>query len=307
MATQAQVVGRRPPGRLIKVTLKGLAFISPWLLGYIAFTVYPILSSLYYSLTLYDIVRPARFVGLANYRDLLFRDELFRTVIANTLFLVFVGVPAGLLGAFLLASLLNNKMKLRPVFRTIFFMPSLVPAVASAEVWRWVYNTNYGVINAVLKSMHLRVIPFLSSITLVKPSLILIHVWSQGSAMVIFLAALQDVPRTLYDAARVDGANALQRFWHITIPMCTPAILFVLLTGMIGMFQYFTMGWLLTAGGPSQATEFYSIYLYRCAFMQFKMGYACALAWILFVIVVGVTVLVFRSSARWVYYAGGGH
>jgi multiple sugar transport system permease protein len=283
----------------------GLLFVSPWLLGYLVFTVYPVVASLYYSLTQYDIVRPARFVGLTNYIELITQDELFHKVLGNTLFLVAIGVPAGVATAFLLASLLNTRLKWRPVFRTIFFLPALVPVVASAEIWRWVFNTNWGLINAVLKSLGLRVIPFLSSITLAKPSLVLIYMWSQGTAIVIFLAALQDVPRSLYDAALVDGADALQRFRHVTVPMCTPAILFVLLTGMIGMFQYFAMGWILTQGGPNSATEFFSMYLYRNAFTFFKMGYASALAWILFLIVISITVVIFRSSARWVYYAGG--
>ena len=285
--------------------LKGLAFISPWLVGFLAFTIYPILASAYYSTTRYDVLRPARFVGLENYVELFAKDEIFWTVVVNTLYLVVVGVPAGLITAFLLATLLNREMKGRPVFRTIFFIPALVPAVASAEVWRWVYNTNFGVINSVLKSMGLAVIPFLSSVTLAKPSLILIHMWAQGTAIVIFLAALQDVPRSLYDAALVDGANPFQRFLHITIPMTTPSILFVSLTGMIGMFQYFTQGWLLTEGGPNQATEFYSLYLYRNAFQFFKMGYASALAWILFIVILIFTLLIFRTSDRWVYYAGG--
>ena len=169
-----------------------------------------------------------------------------------------------------------------------------------------VYNTNYGVINSVLKGMELPVIPFISSVVWAKPSLVLIHLWAQGTAIVIFLAALQDVPRSLYDAALVDGANAWQRFRNVTIPLCTPAILFVGLTGMIGMFQYFTLGWLLTNGGPNEATEFYSLYLYRNAFQYFKMGYASALAWILFLVILGFSVVIFRSSDRWVYYAGEG-
>ena len=159
-------------------------------------------------------------------------------------------------------------------------------------------------INSVIKSWGWAVIPFISSMELAKPSLILIHVWAQGTAIVIFLAALQDVPSSLMDAAEVDGANALQRFWHVTIPICTPAILFVMLTSMIGMFQYFTLGWLLTQGGPNNSTEFFSLYLYRNAFQFFKMGYASAQAWILFIIILAFTLLIFRSSARWVYYAG---
>ncbi|MEM7132640.1 MAG: sugar ABC transporter permease [Chloroflexota bacterium] len=285
---------------------KGMAFISPWIIGFIAFTLYPLFASAYYSLTRYDVIRPARFIGVENYVELFVGDEIFWTVVWNTLYLVLVGVPLGLVVAFLMANLLNNDMQGRPFFRTIFFIPVLVPAVASAEVWRWVYNTNYGVINSFLKGMELPVIPFISSMALAKPSLVLIHIWAQGTAIVIFLAALQDVPRSLYDAALVDGANGWQRFWNITVPMCTPAILFIGLTGMIGMFQYFTLGWLLTAGGPNEATEFYSIYLYRNAFQYFKMGYASALAWILFMVILIFTLIIFRSSDRWVYYAGEG-
>ena len=283
---------------------QGLLFASPWVLGFLAFTAYPMVASLYYSLTSYDVLRPPRFIGLENFRFMLFSDSLFRIVLGNTVWFVVVGVPSGLVIAFLLANLLNTDMKGRPVFRTIFYLPAILPAVASAEVWRWVYNPRYGLINSVLKSWGLATIPWLSSPALAKPSLVIIHCWAQGTAIVIFLAALQDVPRTLYDAAVVDGANGWNRFWHVTVPMCTPSILFVAITGLIGMFQYFTLGWLLTQGGPNNATEFYSMYLYRNAFRYFKMGYASALAWGLFVIVVSCTIALMRSSARWVYYGG---
>jgi multiple sugar transport system permease protein len=283
---------------------KGVLFASPWIVGFAIWTIYPILASLYYSFTRYDAVRPPRFIGLVNYVDMVVNDEVFRVVLGNTLYFVVIGVPAGLVTAFLLAALLNNDFKFRPFFRTVFFLPSIVPAIASAEVWRWVYNPRYGLINATLKSMGMTTIPWLSSPFLAKPSLIIIHMWAQGTAVVIFLAALQDVSRALYDAALVDGANGWQRFWHVTVPMCTPAILFVSLTGLIGMFQYFTLGWLLTQGAPNNTTEFYSMYLYRNAFRYFKMGYASALAWFLFLIIVAFTVVIFRSSARWVYYGG---
>ena len=242
---------------------KGYAFISPWIVGFSLFTIYPVFASLYYSFTRYDIIRKPRWIGLENYVELMTRDELFMRVMGNTIYFVILGVPAGIIVAFLLAALLNNKLKFRPIFRTLFFLPTLVPAAASAEVWRWVFNSNWGVINSWIKSMGLPVIPFLSSPALAKPSLILIHCWGQGTAMVIFLAALQDVPQSLYDAARVDGANGWHQFWRVTVPMTTPAILFVLVTGLIGMFQYFAMGWLLTAGGPNYSTEFFSMYLYR--------------------------------------------
>jgi len=284
--------------------LNGVLFASPWIIGFFAWTVYPVGASLYYSFMRYDIMRPPRFIGLTNYIDMLFNDELFRTVIGNTFYFVALGVPLGLMTAFALAALLNNDIKLRPFFRTIFFLPSIVPAIASAEVWRWVYNPQWGLINSTLRSWGLTTIPWLSSPDLAKLSLIIIQCWAQGTAIVIFLAALQDVPRSLYDAALVDGANRRQRFWNVTIPMCSPSILFVALTSLIGTFQYFTLGWLLTQGDPNSSTEFYSIYLYRNAFRFFKMGYASAMAWLLFLIVIALTLLIFRSSARWVYYGG---
>jgi multiple sugar transport system permease protein len=283
--------------------VKGLLFISPWLAGFLLFTIYPILASAYYSLTRYDIVRAPKFVGLSNYAAL-FSDTIFKTVLGNTFYLVIIGVPVGLVTAYLLANLLNLDIKFRSVFRTIFFIPSIVPAVAAAMVWLWIYNPRFGLINSFLASQGLRAIPWLSSPDLAKPSLIIIQAWAQGSAIVIFLAALQDVPRTLYDAAIVDGANWFQRFRHVTIPMTTPSILFILLMGLINTFQTFTLTWLLTEGGPNKATEFYGIYLYRNAFVFFKMGYASALAWLLFLIVVAFTVVVLRTSARWVYYGG---
>jgi multiple sugar transport system permease protein len=283
---------------------KGLLFISPWLLGFASFTIYPLLSSFYYSFTQYDVLRPAKFIGLGNYKEIFLNDNLFRIVLGNTLYFVLIGVPAGFITAFLLANLLNTNIWGRSIFRTIFFLPAITPAVASVMVWLWIYNTQFGLINNILVANGMQVIPWLSSPALAKPALIIMQCWAQGTAIVIFLAALQDVPQSLYEAALVDGANALQRFWHVTIPMCTPAMLFVLLTGLIFTFQSFTLPWLLTKGGPNNATELYSVYLYRNAFIFFKMGYASALAWLLFLIIVVFAIAVFRSSARWVYYRG---
>ncbi len=282
----------------------GALFASPWIIGFLLWTVFPILASAYYSLTQYDVVRPPVYVGLGNYAELLFKDSIFRTVIANTVYLVVVGVPVGVATAYLVAFLLNRDMKFRAVFRTAMFLPAIVPAVAVAEVWRWVLNPSYGLINSVLKGMNMATVPFLSSPALAKPTLVAIGAWGQGFSILIFLAALQDVPRSLYDAAIVDGASPWRRFIHVTIPMCTPSILYVALMGMIGTFQYFTLGYILTNGGPNKSTEFLGIYLYRNAFAFFKMGYASAIAWLLFVIIVVLTFLIFRSSARWVYYGG---
>jgi multiple sugar transport system permease protein len=293
-------LNRQEVGRIVT----GLLFVSPWIIGFLAFTIYPMGASFYYSLTHYDVIRPAKFVGLDNYREMLLSDDMFRTVLGNTLWFVVVSVPTAFVTAFLLAVLLNQKIRFRPFFRTLFFLPSITPAVASVMVWLWIYNTQFGLINGILIGLGMKVIPWLSSPALAKPSLVIVRCWTQGTAIVIFLAALQDVPRALYDAALVDGANALQRFWNVTIPMVTPVMLFILLTGLISTFQSFLFPWLLTQGGPNNATEFYSVYLYRSAFRHFKMGYASALGWLLLLIIVAFTIVLFRTSARWVYYGG---
>jgi multiple sugar transport system permease protein len=281
----------------------GLLFISPWLLGFLAFTLYPLGSSLYYSLTRYDLMRPAVFIGLDNYTALP-TDSDFKLVLVNTFWWVGFSSPAGVISAFIMATLLNTEILGRSVFRAIFFFPSIVPAFVTAIVWQFLLNVQYGAINSTLISLGLKTIPFLSDPKIVKPSLLLIHMWAQGGAMVIFLATLQDVPRSLYEAAVIDGAGALRKWWSITIPLCSPVIFFNLVMAFIGGFQTFTLPWLLTAGGPNRATEFYAINLYRNAFSFMRMGKACALAWILFVIIVTFTAILFRSTGRWVYYEG---
>ena len=282
--------------------LRGLFFVSPWIIGFLVFTLYPLLASAFYSLTDYDVLRPPKFVGLANYLQIFLKDDLFRLALFNTLYFVLIGVPAAFVTSFLFASLLNREMWGRSIYRTLFFLPSITPVVASVMVWLWIYNTEFGLINGILAANHLPVIPWLSSTKLAKPSLIIVQCWGEGASIVIFLAALRDVPRELYEAALVDGAGILRRFLNITIPMCTPVMLFVLLTGLIGTFQSFTLPWLLTRGGPNFSTELYSVYLYRNAFVSFKMGYASALAWLLFIIIAIFSVIVFTTSARWVYY-----
>lgn len=300
VATNRRTSGTRELGK----TLKGLLYVSPWIIGFLCFTLYPLISSFYYSFTRYDVLRPPKFIGFQNYIDIFFKDELFRTVLFNTIYFVFIGVPAAFITAFLLANLLNTDIWGRSIYRTIFFLPAITPAVASVMVWLWIYNTQYGLINSFLIARGMEAIPWLTSPPLAKPALIIMQCWATGTAIVIFLAALQDVPRALYDAALVDGASIFRRFWHVTIPMCTPSMLFVLLTGLIFTFQSFTLPWLLTRGGPNNATELYSVYLYRNAFVFFKMGYASALAWLLFLIIVVVSITIFRTSASWVYYRG---
>lgn len=287
-----------------KNLLWGLFFISPWILGFLLFTLYPLVASGYFSLTRYDLIREPVFLGFDNYVKLFLEDPHFWNVMYNTVFFVGFSVPLGIAMAFGIATLLNAKIIGRSFFRGIIYIPSIVPAVCSAMVWLFLLNIQYGAINAFLVSIGFKAVPFLSNPTLAKPSLVVVSMWTQGAAVVIFLAALQEVPRSLYEAATVDGANAWQKFRNVTIPMTTPVILFNLIMGFIGAFQEFTVPWLLTQGGPMNATEFYAIHLYRNAFIYLRMGKASALAWILFLIIVIFTIILFSTSARWVYYGG---
>jgi len=299
-------MNRRKISRTVKrKILLGLIFISPWLIGFVLFTIYPLISSMYYSLTNYDLLRPPLFVGLENYREIFTQDSVFRVVTANTLYYVGIGGPISVLMAYLLAFLLNQKIKGRAAFRALFFFPAIVPSVVIALIWSFLLNTQYGAINGVLQSLEMPVIRFLSNPGLAKPSLIMINAWSSGTAMVIFLAALQNVPREYYEAAIVDGANAWHKFWFITIPMTSPVILYNLIIAFIWGFQDFTLPMLLTGGGPNQSTLFYTMYLYNNAFLFLRMGKASALAWILFLVIVLFTFILFRTSGRWVFYSSG--
>ena len=260
-----------------KSLITGLLFVSPWIIGFLVWTAYPVLSSIYYSFFRYDLITEPVFLGLGNYVEIFTDDPRFWKVVRNTLFYVGFSVPLGVISAFLIANLLNAKIAGRSFFRAIFYIPAIVPAICVAMVWLFIYNVQYGVINSTLKALELPVIPFLSNPDLAKPSLIVIHIWAQGTAVVIFLAALQDVPRSLYEAATVDGANAWHKFSKITIPMTSPIILYTAVLGLIGGFQIFLLPYLLTNGGPMASTEFYAMHLYRNAFELFRMGKASAL------------------------------
>ena len=283
----------------------GLLFASPWLLGFLLWTVYPMISSIFFSFTRYDLLRPPVYIGLQNYKEIFFTDPRIGNVVKNTLFYVFLSVPLSTLTALLVAMLLNNKMQGRPFFRAIFFFPSIIPITVIAMMWGFLLNPQFGAINAFLKSLSLPIIPFLSNPDLAKPTLIMINMWASGYAMVLYLASLQDVPRELYEAAIVDGANAFSKFWYITIPLISPVVLFNLVTGFIGAFQDFSLPWLMTGGGPNEATEFYALHLFRNAFRFLRMGKASAMAWLMFIVIIAFTALLFKTSARWVYYGSG--
>ncbi|MBU6334133.1 MAG: sugar ABC transporter permease [Chloroflexi bacterium] len=286
--------------------ITGLLFISPWLIGFLALTIYPLIYSFYVSLTRYDLLRPPVFIGMANYVELFTKDAQFWKVVYNTIFYVIFSVPLSLGFSFLVANLLNARIVGRSFFRAVMYIPAIVPGICTAMVWLFLLNIQYGAINGLLQSFGLPSVPFLSNPDLAKPSLIMVAVWATGNAVVVFLAGLQDVPRSLYEAATVDGANGWQQFRNITIPMSTPVILYNLVIGFIGAFQEFTSAYLIFGvnGGPLNSALLYSPFLYQNAFQYLRMGKASALAWLLFIVVVIGTMMLFRSSARWVYYGG---
>ncbi len=285
--------------------LVGLSFISPWIIGFLAFQVYPLFASLYYSFTFFPILGTPRFIGLANYENLL-ADPRFLTSLGNTAYYALFAVPLGIIVGILLALLLNTKTRARPVFRTIFYLPSILPVVATAIVWQWMFNPRAGIINYLLNAIGINGPGWLGSPEWAKPALIIMSLWGVGSAVLIYLAALQDVPRELVEAAQLDGAGRVQQFWNVTIPMISPVILFNLITGLIGASQYFTQAYVMTGGSgrPADSTLMMSIYLWQTAFNYFKIGYASAQAWVLFVIILVLTLLFFRLSGRFVYYSG---
>lgn len=294
---------RRRRGGEARHIVTGLLFISPWLLGFLIFTLYPVIASFYLSFTDYRVLAPPRWVGLANYRELIADTDYFWPSLANTAFLL-LEVPISLALGVGLAMLLNQKLKGMAIYRTIIYLPSIVPAVASSMLWLWVLNPENGLMNAGLRALHIPGPPWLSSPLWSKPAMILMDLWGVGGGMVIYLAALQGVPAQLYEAAALDGANAWHRLRYITLPSISPVIFFNLIMGVIGTFQYFTQTFVMTKGGPDNSTLFYALYLYQNAFEYFRMGTACAMAWILFFVTLAATVVVFKSSARWVYYEG---
>jgi len=284
--------------------LLGLAFASPWLVGFVIFTVYPIVASFYYSFTYYDTLSAPAWVGLQNYIRLFTDDPLFWTSLKNTLYMVVFALPASLVAGLALALLLNQKLRGMSIYRTIFYIPSIVPVVASSVLWMWLLNPQIGLVNRLLGMVGLSGPGWLTDPSWSKPALILMGLWGVGGSMIIYLAGLQDVPLELYEAAEIDGAGTIAKFRNVTLPMLSPVIFFNLVMGMIGTFQYFTQVYVMTQGGPQDSTTFYALHLFNKAFLDMQFGYASAMAWILFGITVLATALVFKTSARWVYYPG---
>lgn len=289
--------------------IAGWLWTSPWLLGFFLFVFGPMVASLYLSFTKYAIGGTPQFIGLDNFvRALSGKDDLFWPSMGRTVEYAMVMVPIGIGLSLLAATLLNQGLKGTAIYRTLFFLPSLTPVVAAAVIWRWLYQPDFGAINWLLWEMGVDEGPrWLTTPATALPSLMLIGLWTTvgGGAMVIFLAGLQSVPRELHDAAAIDGANAWQRFRNVTLPLITPTIFFNLVIGIIAALKVFALAVLATQGGPNYATWFFNLHLYNTAFQFFEMGYASALAWIFFLLVVSLTYLNVRWSRNWVHYEGG--
>ena len=302
IATSIMDTARR---RRIQRTLAGYFFISPGLLGLALFLVGPLIYSFWLSLTEWDIISPPVFVGLENFRTAFLDDKLFWVSLYVTVRYTLVAVPLTLLAALAAALLLDLNLLGISGFRAIYYLPAMTPAVASVVLWRWIFNSEFGLLNYILDFVGLPKVEWLISADVVMYSFWIMALWSIGPMMIIFLAGLHGVPRTLYEAAEVDGANAWRKLWAVTIPQLSPVILFNLVIGLINTFQVFTTGYLLTAGGPKNATLFYVLYTYRNAFEWLKMGYAASLSWVLFAIVMVMTLFIFRSLGRAVHYEAG--
>lgn len=281
----------------------GLLFTAPYVLGVVLLWMGPMLYSLFLVTQNWNLITAPEFVGLQNFERML-RDPLVRKALSNTAFYTFLGVPLQLATAFSLALLLNQDIKGQSVFRTIYYLPSITPAVASAVVWVQILNPQWGVLNEILRLFGIAPIKWLFDPTWVKPAFILMSLWSVGPGMIIFLAGLQSVPKEVIEAAQIDGANTWRRFWNVTVPVISPVVFFNLVMGIIGSFQVFTAAFIMTDGGPQNATLFMVLWIYRNAFELFKMGYAATLAWALFLIIMVFTVLQFSVANRWVYYEG---
>ncbi len=280
----------------------GFLFILPWFLGFLLFTAGPMLSSLFLSLHKYDLVE-RKFVGFENYRRLFHSDPLFWKALSNTLLYAIFSVPLGIAGSLAIALLLNQNVRGVKLFRTLFYLPSLVPSVASALLWQWIFNADNGILNQGLGFLGLPNIQWLQDERYALSAFVLMSLWGVGGQrMIIFLAGLQSIPESYYEAARLDGAGTWRQFRNITLPLLSPVMFFNVVLGLIGSFQVFTSAYVMTAGGPNNATLFYALYIFRNAFEFFKMGKACALAWTLALILFAITAVQFAVSKRWVHY-----
>lgn len=283
----------------------GWLFAAPWLLGLVAFTLAPIVMSFVISLSDWNMLAPPEFVGLRNYVKMLTDDPVVYKSLRVTLVYSFMSVGMQLFVGFWLAVLLNRKLRGIAVFKTLYYLPSILSGVAVSMLWFWLFNVDFGLLNHVLGLVGLGPVHWLTDARTVLFSLALMSLWGVGRSMIINLAGLQSIPSVLYEAARIDGAGMIRRHLLITVPMMTPVIFLNLVLGLIGSFQTFTNAYLMTNGGPDKESLFLMLYIYFRAFQDFQLGYASALSWLLFVVVCAITIVIFRTGRRWVYYEAG--
>ncbi len=287
----------------VREALEAYILILPTVIGLILFTAGPILASLYFSFTNWNLLSPPKWRGFDNYIELFTKDPLFWVTIKNTAYYVLGTVPTGAVLALLLAIALNQKIKGLAIFRTIYFIPVVSSVVAISVLWSWLYQADFGLINQLLRSLGFKGVGWLSSPTWAMPAVIIMSIWhGLGYNIVIFIAGLQSIPQDYYEAARIDGATAWQNFRHITIPLVSPVTFFVIILSLISSFQVFEQAYVMTQGGPVNATKTIVYYLYQTGFMNFHMGYASALAYVLFMVIVVLTLFQFSLQKRWVHY-----
>ena len=299
---------RKKPFLKIKIgyrrgeTVLAWAMVSPWLIGFFLLTAFPMVASLALSFMDWDMLSPPRWTGLANYEKLFLTDPLPLHSLKITVIFSLVSIPLNIVFGLAIAMLLNTNIRGLSVFRTIYYLPAILSGVAVAILWQWIFSTEFGLLNTALRLFGIEGPAWLGSKIWVIPAFVVMRLWSVGGGMVIYLAGLQAIPTDLYEAAEIDGANWHQRILRITLPMLSPTIFFQLITGVIFSMQIFTETFIMTNGGPANASLFYMLYLYRQAFQYFKMGYASALAWVFFVVILLLTLILFATAKFWVYY-----
>lgn len=285
-----------------KEAVCGYLFAAPWIIGFFVFTLYPILSSLYYSFTNYNFSDTYKWIGLTNYKIMFSSDYLIPIAAKNTIYYAIISVPLNMVIGLLVAVLMNRKMRGVNLLRTIYYMPNVVSVIAVSMLWYFIFQNNYGLLNTALRAFGIEGPNWLTDPKTAKISLIIMNCWNAGGSMIIYLAGLQGIPRQYYEAAEIDGAGSARRFFSITLPLLSPSIFYNLILSIVGALQTFSSALVMTGGGPVYSTTFYVLALYRRAFEDYRMGYACAMAWILLIVSMGITLLVYRTLGKRVYY-----
>ena len=306
-AQMQELAAKRMRNRKMRDQAAGWLFAAPAIIGFVVLTLLPMIFSLYWSMTDFNVFRSVtNFIGLDNYRNMFGSSELyFKDALKATGYYSILNVPASILFSFSVALMLSSSIRGRGIFRSIFYLPSIIPAVASCMVWVWLLNQQYGLINTVLKAVGITPPGWIWDKKTVIPTLVMINLWSTGGTMVIFLAGIMSIPKVYYEALVMDGGNAFHKLIYITVPMVTPTIFFNSIMAIIGSLQVFTQGYIMTEGGPGNSSLCYVYYIYREGFQNANMGYACALAWLLFLVILVLTMIVLKTQNKWVYYADG--